>query len=196
MGGSYDGYVCGPFVALLEVLCLPFPCQPVIVFGVPPRGGNMTDEKLTELKTKLDNMKNEGWTAEKEKALIGDCTKEDVLRLAELDREEARPDTDPRLLQYRLASGRLFSASAMILWAREEAGPKSREELEDPEFFRWLDMHEAVRAGKIVPEKQDRDKVAAEYGEPRSDAEAAYRYQLAESCRLLRLWAEWKAGQD
>jgi hypothetical protein len=156
----------------------------------------MTDGELTELKTKLDKMKSEGWTAEKEKALLSSCTEEDLRRLAELYREQAWADTDPRVHQYRLASGRLFTASAMILWAREEAGPKSREELEDPEFFRWVDKHKAVRAGKIVPEKQDRDKVAAEYGEPRNDAEAAYRYQLAQSCRLLRLWAEWKAGQE
>lgn len=69
-------------------------------------------------------------------------------------------------------------------------GPDSPKDLEDPAFLKFLEGKSP--GGPIEPEWQDFDATA----NPRTEAEQAEQYRLAQARRLIRLYQEWKAGQN
>jgi len=68
--------------------------------------------------------------------------------------------------------------------------PQNVPELEDPAFLSYL--HEKYPDSPIKPEKEDYDPSAS----PRTVAEEAHEYRLAQARRLLRIHQEWKQSQN
>jgi hypothetical protein len=76
----------------------------------------------------------------------------------------------------------------MIL-KNEMIQPTSLDQLEDPEFMRWLNKR---FPGPQKPDEEDCDRSV----HAATTAEKAHQYRLAQARKLMRLWGAWKAAQN
>jgi hypothetical protein len=67
--------------------------------------------------------------------------------------------------------------------------PTSLDQLDDPEFMRWVDAH---FPGQLKPDEEDFDWSAHAV----TTAERGNQYRLAQARKLMRLWGAWKALQN
>jgi hypothetical protein len=67
-------------------------------------------------------------------------------------------------------------------------------DLEDPKFYTWV----RANYGELKPDPQDYPTMTPDEMKWGSvdDGYAAYQYRLAVTNKLIRLWREWKKGQD
>jgi hypothetical protein len=69
--------------------------------------------------------------------------------------------------------------------------PTSVKNLTDPLFLAWLKGR--LRGRKIEPDDQDYDFLITR---PMTNKEAVRLFRLAQSKKLMRMYGDWKAGQN
>jgi hypothetical protein len=71
----------------------------------------------------------------------------------------------------------------------DDLDPKDVTELHDPAFHAYVRQRVGM---PVTPDEEDFDWTAPAH----TQAEQAHQYRLAQARKLLRLYREWKAGQN